>query len=291
MASNQPATTVARPLSMMKKISPLVYYYEPDMTVNSPGAPKLILIASWMDARDLHIAKYVTQYQVIYPASTILLVKFVFKESTFASAANKAVEPAFAYLQSRIESGVLSATPTQPEILVHIFSNGGSATTQILYSSFRSQTGRAFPLHTAVYDSCPGLYSFPSLYNVFMVNFPKGILRLVAIPFVTAFITCLWIWHNPLRIISGEDFLFKNSRIHNDPDLVKQTNRSYVYGKADAMVEWRHVEMHAKQAATKGFVMRREVFEDSAHVSHMRTDGERYWRIVTETWDEAMKQH
>lgn len=123
MASNQ-STIAARPLSTMKRLSPFVYFYEPGQTVTQqpvPPAgrsPRLILIASWMDARDLHIDKYITQYQTIYPTSTILLVRFVFKESLFESVVNTAVEPAFAYLQSKIESGALSASPTHPEILV-----------------------------------------------------------------------------------------------------------------------------------------------------------------------------
>ncbi|XXG97917.1 hypothetical protein Hte_004233 [Hypoxylon texense] len=223
----------------MKKLSPFVYFHEPGQTVTEQPVPppsrdpRLILIASWMDARDVHIAKYIAQYQTIYPTSSVLLVRFVFKESLFESVANTTVEPAFAYLQSKIESGALSAAPTHPEILVG--------------------------------------------------------LRLVVAPFVVAFIVSLWVWHNPLSIISGEDILSKNAKTHNDPDFVKQTNRSYIYGKADVMVEWKHVEKHAIDAAAKGFVVRREVFEHSAHVSHMRTDGGRYWKIVTETWEKATK--
>ena len=76
-----------------------------------------ILVASWMDARDLHIAKYITYYQALYPMSKILLVEFVFKESVFPSLAREAIEPAYVYLRSQLESGVLSASPSKPEIL------------------------------------------------------------------------------------------------------------------------------------------------------------------------------
>ncbi|KAI1382742.1 uncharacterized protein F4822DRAFT_95497 [Hypoxylon trugodes] len=292
MASNQPTTTAAKQLSMMTKISPHVYFYEPETAATQESSdrktPKLILIASWMDARDLHIAKYITRYQVIYPTSKILLVRFFFKHLASPSEAEKTVVPALEYIRSQIDSGALSASPARPEILVHVFSNGGLASTRTLYELFRSQTGRNFPIHTAVYDSCPGLHSFRTSYNVFMVNFRKGILRLVAIPFVVAFVTWIWVWYRPLKFIAGEDILSKNSRLHNDLALIRQTNRSYVYGKADAMVDWRHVEKHAEQAAAKGLAVRKELFEHSPHVSHMRTDGERYWNIVTETWEKSM---
>lgn len=81
-------------------------------------APKLIFIAAWMDARDVHISKYIAQYREFYPAAIIVLVRFVFKESLLESVANTAVKPAFSYLRFKMESGVLSASPARPEILV-----------------------------------------------------------------------------------------------------------------------------------------------------------------------------
>ncbi|OTB14886.1 hypothetical protein K445DRAFT_318795 [Daldinia sp. EC12] len=291
MASNQLVTTAVKPLSMMKKLSPFVYIYEPESIVTPTTTrlrvPKLIFVASWMDAQDLHIAKYITRYQAIYPTSKIVLAKFVYKESMSPSLAREVVEPAFAFLRSELDAGFLSASPSEPEILMHLFSNGGSTTIRTLYELFQSQTGRPFPLHAAVYDSCPGLFSFSTTYNVLIINFPKGLFRLVATPFVTTFVSCLWIVH-AFRFIIGENFMAVNWRVLNDLDLVKQTNRSYIYGKADVMVDWRHVEMHAKEAAAEGLDVRPELFEGSPHVSHMRSDGERYWRIVTETWERAI---
>ncbi|KAI0131478.1 hypothetical protein F4814DRAFT_406148 [Daldinia grandis] len=291
MASNQPATAVVKPLSMMKELTPFVYIYEPESIVTRQTTrlqvPKLIFVASWMDAQDLHIAKYITRYQAIYPTSEIILAKFIFKESISRSLAQKTVGPAFTYLRSQLDSGFLSTSPTEPEILTHVFSNGGSTTIRTLYELFQSQTGRPFPLHTAVYDSCPGLFGFSPTYNVMIINFPKGLPRLIATPFVIVFVTYLCILH-ALRFIIGDNFLSVNWRGFNNLDLVKQTNRSYIYGKADIMVDWRHVEMHAKQATAKGLEVRTEAFEGSPHVSHMRSESERYWRIVMETWQRAI---
>ncbi|KAI1095258.1 hypothetical protein F5B19DRAFT_372426 [Rostrohypoxylon terebratum] len=279
----------------MKKLSSFVRLYEPVEVVGGQqphpksdlAAPKLILIASWMDARDLHIVKYITQYQSIYPTSKILLVKFVFKELVFASFTREVVGPALVYIRSQIDSEILSLSPAQPEILVHIFSNGGSATTRTLYQEFQAQTNHTFPLHVAVYDSCPGVYSFSTIYNVFMASFSGFFARLFAAPWITALVAWFWVWYRPLRILSGEDFLSANSRVHNDVDLVKQTTRSYIYGKADIMVDWKHVENHADQAAAKGFAVRREKFDSSPHVAHMRTCSDRYWMIIQETWEKG----
>ncbi|RYC65254.1 hypothetical protein CHU98_g941 [Xylaria longipes] len=121
-----------------------------------------------------------------------------------------------------------------------------------------------------------------------MAGFPRGLLRFIVAPFIILMIITSWIWHIPLRFIAGEDFLSKNARVLNDRDLVKQSNRTYIYGKADTMVDWHHIRMHAKKAFGKGFDVRTEAFENSPHVAHMRTDSKRYWRIVEETWNKAI---
>jgi len=84
-----------------------------------------------------------------------------------------------------------------------------------------------------------------------------------------------------------------------------QTLRTYIYSKQDAMIDWRHVEKHAADAATGGdnnsnnkksdgssrvkIPCRLEMFHGSGHVAHMRHDPERYWRVVTETWEQGRR--
>ena len=68
-----------KPLAFMEVLSPIVSLYRPATTPpssnNSPAAPKLIILASWTGAQDLHIAKYLIKYQSIYPTSQIILIK------------------------------------------------------------------------------------------------------------------------------------------------------------------------------------------------------------------------
>ncbi|KAK3311795.1 hypothetical protein B0H66DRAFT_539123 [Apodospora peruviana] len=93
MASNAPASEAGKngPLSFMTKLSPCVYIYRPsntgDRSVSTPAAesvvsarttphqatttPKFILLATWMGARDPHIAKYVLPYQALFPSAQI----------------------------------------------------------------------------------------------------------------------------------------------------------------------------------------------------------------------------
>ncbi|KAI0518498.1 hypothetical protein F5B22DRAFT_65538 [Xylaria bambusicola] len=276
-------------LHMMTKLSPYIYTYEPSETrAPSTSGPKLVLFAAWMDAQDVHISKYLARYQTMYPGATILLIKFVMREAMLSSVATSAVQPAVWHIRSMISAGALSAAPERPEILAHVFSNGGATTMQEVCTSYAQLFGQPFPLHCTVFDSCPGLHAFSKSYNALIASFPNSLTRVFLAPFIMLMIFLAWLWHIPLRFISGEDFLTKNARVLNDPKLVNQTNRTYIYGPADTMVDWRHIERHADEAASKGFVVRKEIFEDSPHVTHMRTDTQRYWSIVNETWKEAI---
>lgn len=280
MPSNAPILAVAT------KLSQFVSFYEPAEAINSaaPNAPKLILVASWMDARDLHIAKYLTEYQSLYPSSKILLVKFVFKHIVWQKECVKAIQPAISYVRSQVDSGYLSEDPPCPEILVHAFSNGGVASTKNLFEQYEKQAGHVFPLHTAIYDSCPGLYSYWSAYNASIAGVPKGIWRWIMAPVIHALNIYLWIMTTLLR---RPYHLLINGNWHNDPEKTRQTNRAYIYGKGDEMVEYEHIELHARQAAKNGYVVRKKLFEGSTHVAHVRADEKRYWKIVTDTWERS----
>jgi hypothetical protein len=62
----------------MERLSPAVSLYRPEETGllnGSPSSPKLIIVASWTDVRDEHIAKYVINYQALFHNAQILLVK------------------------------------------------------------------------------------------------------------------------------------------------------------------------------------------------------------------------
>lgn len=293
MASNQVVPTALKPLAMMTKLSPFVSVYEPAGSSSSSSepsdsndAPKLILVASWMDARDLHIAKYVSRYQTLFPSSKILLVKSIFKQVLWGLEGVKAVEPAIPYLRSQVDSGYLSASPSKPDILVHLFSNGGVATTKRLSQVYRQKTGQAFPLHAAVYDSCPGVFGFWGSYKAIMMSVPKGILlRWILAPFIHFFNLAVLFSEVVLRRPSG---ITANAIYHNDPTKLQQIVRTYIYSRNDLMIDWRHVENHAKQAQAAGFKVRRKLF-DGAHVAHMMSDKERYWKVVMETWKTAVQ--
>lgn len=77
---------------------------------------------------------------------------------------------------------------------------------------------------------------------------------------------------------------------HNDPGLVRETCRAYVYSEADEFVDHRAVEEHAEYAEVNGYVVvRRDKFLNSQHVAHARSDPDRYWSLVRNTWEASQQ--
>ena len=123
------ATSKALPLAFMDALSPAVSYFRPDITTSTTpktttttsGDPPLIIILSWSEARDVHIAKYISQYRKLYPTSAILLFRASTKLYIRPALRRRLFEPALPILQS-----VDTKKDDAPNFLIHIFSNGGS---------------------------------------------------------------------------------------------------------------------------------------------------------------------
>ncbi|KAL2117357.1 hypothetical protein VTJ04DRAFT_9525 [Mycothermus thermophilus] len=327
MASNTATTVVnASPLAFMTKLSPAVYVFRPAGSSTSEAPqndrqrlppPKLILIATWMGARDPHIAKYLAQYRVMFPSSPILLLRS--EQHHFFRPANRVAElaPALDVFRS-IFPGASTGKPAEstadtgasrrPELLIHAFSNGGAT------SVFTFRRGLAggnanfrLPPYALILDSAPGTFRYWPSYTAFTVGVARGPLWrwLLVAPFVH--MLCMWYWaryvlQHRLTVLLRRGLAMQLKQRHqyrqggpimevraglNDASArATEVRRTYLYGVRDALVDWRDVEAHAEEAERVGFAcVRRERLEEGEHVALVRTDAERYWRVVKETWD------
>lgn len=302
MASNAPVSksTPDRPLSFMTKLSPVVYFYKPDPTSTctpAPNAPRLLLLAAWMGAQEAHIEKYILPYQAIYPTSPILLLRYspnhfmsVFSWKRRALEAQYAV--AVPILRQIADSPRPNGPSGTPEMLIHIWSNGGSISLTAVYHHFKNATTAAFPSHTIVFDSVPGVFNHASGVRV-MSQFLPLMMRVLVIPVLHLMGAWYWLWHVVLgsRIKSLRGFLEVLAEGHNDLSVEfggrarTEVRRAYIYGPDDEIILAKHVEDHADDARKKGMSVRTERFVGSKHVQHVRVDQERYWRVVRETWE------
>ena len=281
-------------VSNMIPLSASVSLYRPlpKLSVNDPAAPKLVLLATWMDARDTHIAKYITRYQTLYPTSMILVAKSSFWTLLSPRSARRELEPAVEVIRDLLPVEP-SSGDTKPQILIHIFSNAGSCVLYHLYDLYTQTAkgekgnGRLLPKHVTIFDSGPGRWNYSVSTQGILTGVPAGLLRWVALPLVHLLGLFWWIKYILLKV---PDELHTWGLAHNDSGKVRETCRAYIYSEADEFVNYRAVEEHAERAEAKGFVVaRREKFPGSPHVAHARSDPEKYWSVIGDTWKVSQK--
>lgn len=317
MAANVPVPTTAKeaPLASFERVSKIAYLYRPNADRNpsgtlvsgggistsiSPSSPRLILVGGWMDAREPHLAKYTAKLQFLYPDSPILLIRsfaYHFTGSRFPTE----IEPAIPLIRSLVSSedhgvgagggggGEQQPKGQKPQMLVHLFSNGGSAMLRFLYEAYarsaRPGEPARLPAHVTVFDSAPGRFSWRRSVTAFTLPFLRAniLVRAFWRAVINALCAFYWVLHVPW---GRPGFLDQTWAVHNERATnAAEVRRVYIYSEEDQLVEYRDVEEHAAVGRQRGFEARLEKFKGTAHVAHARGDEERYWSIVKSTWE------
>lgn len=280
MSSASPTAIPIKPLSFMEKLGPLVSIYRPSEAV-SPSAdrqPRLIIISSWTDAKDVHIAKYIAKYQSLFPSAQILLLRSTMGCIFRPSQIGPAMKVAASVIRAAFQTPV---SPSSPPLLIHAFSNGGSSSIANLYEQFAvtadTTDDKVLPPHVTIFDSCPGLFRIPCAVAFVSVGLPF-LQKIIAGPFLYAF-AVFWTTSMAMGMLPNslsEWYKSHNEHMANNSEV----RRVYIYSDIDSLTDYNDVEAHAAEAKTKGFSVALEQYEGSAHVSHLRQDEKRYWDIV-----------
>ncbi|KAJ2899779.1 hypothetical protein MKZ38_002792 [Zalerion maritima] len=313
---------------------------------SAPPEPKLIILAAWMAAQDAHIRKYTAVHHIMYPTAPILLLRCPLKNMVMPGTGKASILPAVSVVRKYVpvsspgglEKENREPGKQQPEVLVHMFSNGGSSTTAWLFDFLgEEEHGGCIPRYTAVLDSCPGKFQWARTYAALTAGLPNTLLaRAIAWPVMQGVI-CGYVLRYFIiggvrsmlsglfrrreadspnkprgapgpraapdeqngsasaknkslfradKVFSGRDTLSDRANAHNTPARMEAEvgGRTYIYGPGDAMIDWTEVERHAAAAASAGFDVKTERFEESGHVNHMRKDPDRYWGLVGQRW-------
>ncbi|KAJ3497754.1 hypothetical protein NLJ89_g10303 [Agrocybe chaxingu] len=281
------------PPSALKKLNSYVFISEPidaettllpsERGTQKPALkpPGLIILFTWMDAKLIHIQKYVDTFHELFPSSTIVAVT------------QAALAPLMTILHREKENGRL-----ENGILVHTMSNGGSFQLVVFQKMLmKSALGAAFEPPTALcLDSAPGE---DALDIALRANSPQNpLLRVIATPvilFLYGVHRCFFQWlvgKPPMVAEMRAKFLSPavlpglSSDTHGK---TKATPRLYVYSETDEVMQPEGIRKHADQAIAAGFDVRVERYEISPHVAHARTDPERYWNAVRQLWLRALE--
>lgn len=239
-----------------------------------------------MSAHPNHISKYLLGYRTQYPTSRMLVIRTspldMFYRRT--STQHRRVAPAISALLSSCPS-----TCNGPEVILHVFSNGGSHQVCNFRSAYSRATSGPFPSHVTIFDSCPGRATFKRsvlALSSALLSFAPA--RLLLLLLIYTLISIYWVIFVPLGIPDPIERL--RQTLNNRTVMLGETKRCYIYSETDPMVGWHDVEAHAQDAKDKGFLVQSEKFEGSGHCAHVRVDeGIRYWAIVNALWQAREK--
>jgi hypothetical protein len=267
----------------------------PTPSNNDDNGPDLIIICAWFRALPKYTAKYLATYHNHYPHAQILLLRSNIgdMQHTPYSAQRKRMLPVVRIIESLpLHPQIDSDDPPKPNkkknILLHIFSNGGSNSAVQLASAWKERHSSPFPISAMVLDSAPGSSSLPLAAKAITSSFPSQHRWWVTI---AVYIFVLPLIALPAFVPGGGGFLIDVLRERlNDPVFFPRgAGRVYLCSEGDGLVLMRDVEAHAEGAGEAGFEAQVVRFGGSGHVGHVREDGGRYWGSVWELWNRREK--
>ncbi|KAH7418811.1 hypothetical protein BKA64DRAFT_730305 [Cadophora sp. MPI-SDFR-AT-0126] len=245
------------------------------------NAPRLIFLASWMNASSRHISKYTSHYQSLYPSTPILLVTSSTSDFFPFSTQHRltTLAPAISTIRAYTDGKHVSRSG----LLVHAMSNGGGGQLALLSKQYLTKTGRPLPANAIVHDSLPGTARFKQGLATFSLGLPATwYLRL---PMQLMYSILLLFWYILPQIL-GQKILALVILNSIEPEFIrKEAKRCYIYSDGDEVVLDKDVEEHAKEAERNGLRIEKVKFEGTSHVGHMRSDPARYWEIVKRSWE------
>ncbi|GAA6058848.1 hypothetical protein JCM10212_002792 [Sporobolomyces blumeae] len=274
--------------------------------------PDLIVCFGWMDAQLKHMEKYIASYQNLFPTSPILLLQSsqsAFYSSSTSAQARQAFTPAVDLIRKAAANQAAPfAVGRQSKILVHVFSNGGcmtlkwlneelvrarrpddgisssSATPSTTTASLKPNSPFGLPARAIVFDSCPGKSSLLVTMRAFSAPIRNKWIKVPTMGFLAILHGVLSLWN---LIVRKKPLLNRLYDWLNSPSALPPVPRLYFYSLIDLLIPYKDVEAHARTARERGIDVRTEKFDKTPHVTHARSEPERYWGKVAELWRES----
>lgn len=269
-----------------------LYLYESSDTPSDDGkGPSLIILFTWLGgATAKRIQKYLFSYRTIWSTATILLVTTRLFE--FAAGPSSNLRARLKPAREAIRRHFNVRAKGRPSILFHMFSNGGLHTAIHLTLSLRNPEESAEPLDLGPYlrgiiaDCCPGQTDYMRTYNGAIISLPPTLLaQLFGKPFLFLIVSLSTSLTHAGPVAGVKDY----RRQLNDPNVFGSlARRLYLYAKEDAVVGYRDVELHIKEAKEKGHEVESVCFVNSHHCALPLGNETRYWDTVKDFWERSM---
>lgn len=252
-------TTPPHPLGFLSRLSRSVYLYKPDVVAaKAPSKhPRLILLATWMGAQDVHIAKYLTPYRAAYPSSPIVVIRTELsdfmvpgrrterarqfariipvlrdafpelavggvipapQDETDASSVSSSSVSTSDIADSEISGVLVKPPPRAPRAELLIHVwSNGGGSALAALRGVLKKAQVALPRYSFVLDSTPGQFHYKSTFTAFALSFPPWLRRLLS-PFLHAMVAWFWLRQNISRVFGGPGGPLRTAAAsHNTP--------------------------------------------------------------------------
>ncbi|EEH02876.1 conserved hypothetical protein [Histoplasma capsulatum G186AR] len=258
--------------SSFTKLSPTIYIRDkPTSASPSPESPReTICLLFWMDAAPRHTAKYINEYIKVLPNARIICMRTLSTDLMFRGSKKSH--------RLRVVPLVSALCASDGPMHFHVFSNGGVFSLHHVAAEYRTSTGKPLPTKSLIFDSAPGRHALLATARAFSYGLPQFFLfRMVGLCVIWAVLISHWLACKLRRETNAIDLAGDEI---NDPTLIDLgAKRCYIYSKTDELVDWKHVEENVAQAKSRGWEVSAELF-NGPHVGHMRSEPERYWKLV-----------
>jgi hypothetical protein len=129
-----------------------------------------------------------------------------------------------------------------------------------------------------VLDSTPGKFHWNRVHETYAAMAPRWMSLVLHVGIALVVVL------NALSLSQMFPLPKMMAALNSESITKQQKRRTYIFSGTDKMIAAEDVKAHGEEAREKGFEVRFEDFGESAHVQHMRSDPERYWGVVRETW-------
>ncbi|KAF2729589.1 hypothetical protein EJ04DRAFT_515831 [Polyplosphaeria fusca] len=267
-------------------VAPTVWEYLPTPATifdnTSPDLPPdLILLFSWTGANGRHVLKYTKTYQSLFPSTPIMVITTSLKDLCYRSSSTK---------QRRLQRAVdrVQSLGKLSNILIHVFSEGGSNKAAEFAEAYHSATSRRLPCSALCLDSTPGHPRFLRMCNALKKSLPPSpILRFSGLAVGGVVVAGIWLVYGVFKGYENNVVSKTRRRVLDETYWDPTAPRCYLYSKADELISWEDIQEHVHQSATNSIPVMSVCFDQSAHCKHAAEDYERYWDAVTQTWKRA----
>ena len=277
-------------------IGPRTFLYTP----SKPRPGQLIILCTWLGAAHKHIAKYTALYRYVAPDARILLIESSVSILTstivshqriteFAPAAAAVLDTLaecqhLSYEDASFQTNRLpsSSSLARPQIILHVFSNGGMSSTANLLRVLRSRMGEPLALTGLIFDSCPGKgASYWQTFNAIIISFPKSIVW----RFLGALLSHCFLLFLVVYVACGHEnpvTLWRRTPLEESRPA---RGAIYLFSREDRMIDWTDIKQHANEARMRGWRVKEILFEGSGHCAHLATDERSYVEAVKSIWE------